>query len=111
MLSYPPERVALLRGLRVRLKGRIIWCIRDTVEVPNVHDTPEGFFAIPLACTPVDTVGVIHSHPDDEPHPSIDDFDGLPRGWIGAVMYGGELSWYTKNRPVSPSILACGGEI
>lgn len=108
-LGYPPEEVALFTGLRLRWAGRIIWCLRDVVTVPNVHHDPDLAFAVRWGDTPANTVGAVHSHPPGDDNPSELDLELIPRHWIGAVVTdSGSLSWYTKNRPADPTVRRIG---
>ena len=100
-LTYPPENVVLLRGVRYRCE---VWCIRDVLEVPNSHDDPDNHFGVLHDHITSDTIGAIHSHPDDAPFPSNHDLRGIPFNWIGAVYSNDGFSWYTKDRPANPRV-------
>lgn len=101
-LTFPPEQCALFRGLRFRMGGRSIWVLREAVITRNEHDDPFNYFQI--GKVPADCVGVIHSHPKFRPAPSDTDLDGIPAGWIGAVVSKRGVYWYVKSRPVRPHL-------
>jgi proteasome lid subunit RPN8/RPN11 len=84
--------------------GRSIWVLREAVIMENDHDDPINYFRIRTKDAPDDSVGVIHSHPVHRPEPSDNDLDGIPAGWIGAVLSNGDVAWYVKSRPVRPHL-------
>lgn len=85
------------------------------IEVQNIASNPVDDFAISsrdveivsndLLDSPEKIVGFAHTHPDELPEPSGNDIAGLKKGYLGVVLCGGNLYWYSHIRAVDVQYL------
>jgi proteasome lid subunit RPN8/RPN11 len=102
------EQIGLLFGYRYGSYLSIYSC----VPVDNEHPDPRRHFEVTkkqikeAEATTWDYLqGVVHTHPDNDPNPSEEDMNGLPKGMIGAIWTPRHITWYGSKGVVLPTYL------
>ena len=105
------ERVFAICGY----KYSSYYVITKMIELPNNSPFPDITFSVltkdldakkDSLLPPECVLGFCHTHPDNEPEPSLSDIDGIAHGMLGLVVSNSSThNWYTSKGTINPLIL------